>query len=122
MPFDATDRMMWAAKSTLPLVEVCAGVKERLGLAPFRIDCEVEGNDSWSYGTSENPTLDVNLTVIGDYHTPAVWSWMWGAPNQANYQVVVTWNAYGPKPDLDQITREMSKVLGAPLVPYPGWE
>lgn len=122
MPFDATDRMMWAAKSTLPLAEACSGVEERLGLAPFRIDCEVEGNDYWSYGRSENPALHVNLTKIGAYHTPAVWSWMWGAPDEANYQVVVTWNAYGLKPDLSLIAREVSRVLGAALVPYPGWE
>jgi hypothetical protein len=120
MPFAATDRMMWAAKSPVPLREACARVQERLGLAPFRFDCEAEGDDSWSYGTSQNALQDVNLTVVGSYHNPAIWSWMWGAPDQANYQVVITWDYYGQRPDLRRIERELGEILGCELVRCPG--
>jgi hypothetical protein len=122
MPFEATGRMVWAANSSIPLQEVCERVQSRLCLNPFRIDCEVEDEDWWSYGTSENPANDFNITAIGEYKTPDVWGWMWGAPDKANYQIAVMWDSRGAKPDLALIEREIAAILGCRLVRYPGFD
>ncbi len=56
------------------------------------------------------------MTRIGHFADPTVWGWMWGAPERANYQVVV-WVAAGC--DLSAAERAVSEALECVAVRYP---
>jgi hypothetical protein len=89
-------------------------------LPSFACDVEVEGDDFWNYGYSQTNEVGFNVTCVGEYHTPACWTWMWGVPDRANYQVVVCRDpARVTDDELVRIRTIVAEILECPVTPYP---
>ena len=116
-------RRYLAAKSEVGLRVACEALRERYGLPPFWYDCKVEGEDSWGYAYSKGESLGFNVTVVGEFVNPSVWTWMWGAPDRANYQIILYWDSVRVGPErVAAIESGLAELLGCPVVPYPGSE
>jgi hypothetical protein len=116
-------RRYLAAKSEVGLRVVCEALREQYGLPPFWYDFEVEGADSWCYAHAKGELLGFNVTVVGEFVNPSVWTWMWGAPDRANYQIIMYWNSVRVGPErVVAIESELAELLCCPVLPYPGSE
>lgn len=104
----------YAAKTSLDLRKVATRVQHSLAMLDFHYDVEAEGEDWWEYAVFDGPAL-INLTKIGHFARPALWRWMWGAPDTANFQLIIK-NA---GPDLGRIEAAAAEALGCALTPYP---
>jgi hypothetical protein len=113
-------RRYLAAKSDVPMRAVCEAIRERYELPPFWYDCEVEGEDSWVYAHAQGLSLGLNVTQIGEFVNPSVWTWMWGAPDRANYQIILSWDSSRINPQgVSAIEAAFAELLGSPIIPYP---
>jgi hypothetical protein len=114
-------RRYLAAKSEVPLRTFCELLGTRYRLPAFRYDCEVEGRDAWSYASAAGETIGFNVTKIEEFVTPSLWTWMWGAPDQANYQILLVWDSsrVGPE-EVAGIESVLAELLQCPIIPDPG--
>ena len=87
--FPVGDRLYLAALSPVDLPTACDRLRVRFALPEFVADVEVEGDDWWEYAHADGPSVGFNLTRVGRFADTAKWGWMWGAPDRANYQVIV---------------------------------
>ena len=114
----------FAAKSSVDLRTACDSLRfcygDQYALPEFCFDAEKDGEDLWSWAESRSDFLGIALTVIVEYHDPAKWTWMWGAPDEANYHINVFWNSAKVSHDeARKINDVLSEVLGCPLIPLP---
>jgi hypothetical protein len=101
----------------------CEALREQYGLPPFWYDCEVEGEDSWAYAHSKGESLGFNITQVVVFVDPSVWTWMWGAPDRANYQIIMYWDSSRVSPErVAGIEADLARLLGSQVVSYPGSE
>ncbi len=101
MALDTSTR--FAALSSVTLEDACRKLRDAFDVPPFTIDIEAAGDieasgdieaaaeDHWEYATSRGETIAFNLTRIVKFSDPRHWTWMRGAPDDANYQVVISW-------------------------------
>ncbi len=111
-----------AANSSLHLKTVCRRLEERFGLPEFGYDLESEGEDFWEYARSVGEALALNVTRIGRFVTPSSWHWMWGAPDRANFQVILYWTSSRvDESGVRDVMEVLAEVFEAELRPYPGY-
>ena len=83
------ESVYFAALSAVDLSTACERLQERFGLDPFATDVETEGEDWWIYAYTGRADLHFSLSRIGNFTNPTAWRWMWQAPENANYQIIV---------------------------------
>jgi hypothetical protein len=114
-------RRYLAARSEVGLRPVCESLRARYGFPPFWYDCEAEGADSWTYAHSAGESLGFNVTQIEEFVNPSLCTWMWGAPDQANYQIILYWDSSRLRSeDVAEIESVLAELLQGPIIPYPG--
>jgi hypothetical protein len=106
--------MWFACLSAFDLKTVCACLQRRYELPPFEFDIEIEGQDWWEYGTSRSAKLSINVTRIGRFVNVSSWTWMWRAPDRANYQIIISSDADAPS-----FQESLAEVLECEVEQYP---
>lgn len=83
-------------------------------------DVEYEGSEVWMYAFYESNELFVNVTKIASYRNLRRWKWMWGAPKDANIQLIL---ACRTEEEVSVAAQLIAAALDTPLVPYPdSWD
>ena len=105
----------FAALSAVDLSAACERLQERFGLDPFETEVETEGEDWWIYAYIGRADLRFSLSRIGNFANPAAWRWMWQAPENANYQIIVQCG----EAQLRAIEAVLAEALECDVIRYP---
>ena len=105
----------YAALTQVDLEVACELLARTLSLSQFQIDVEFEGRDRWEHAESKDARVSLNLTKILEFDRPEFWSWMWGAPDKANTQIILS----GDKSGSSEVHRFIAEALECKLEPYP---
>jgi len=117
MALDTSTR--FAALSPVTLEEACRRLRDAFDVPPFTVDVESAGDDRWEYATTRGETVAFNLTRLVRYSNPARWTWMRGAPDDANYQVVLSWASEAKDGDaMHNDIAKAARALECDLRPY----
>lgn len=118
MALDTSTR--FAALSPVSLEDACRKLRDAFDVPPFTLDVESNGDDLWEYATSRGEDVAFNLTRILHFSEPANWTWMRGAPDDANYQVVLSWAGEAKsEAAIERDIRKAEIALECELHPYP---